>query len=106
MRGTEWSEGDWVEQGRLGGARGTGWSKGDWVDEGSHGLETLSVVTKDFCQNKCVSWWSLEDTKDIKRCSNSISASLKEMRLQTAHLHRRVGSFLQELLLHSQPELS
>ena len=38
MRGTGWTEGDWVR-------------KGDWVDEGSHRLETLSVVTKDFCQN-------------------------------------------------------
>ena len=82
--------------------RGTGWSEGtEWMR-----------VTIDWrhTQNKCVSWWSLEDsledTKDIKRCSHSISASLKKTRLQTAHLHRRVGSSLQQLLLHSQPEQS
>ena len=39
----------------MGGVRGTGWIEGDWVDEGSHRLETLSVVTKDFRQNKCAS---------------------------------------------------
>ena len=34
--------------------RGTGWRKED-VDVGSHRLETHSVVTKDFRQNKCAS---------------------------------------------------
>ena len=82
--------------------RGTGWSEG---------IEWMRVtIGWRHTQNKCVSWWSLEDSledaKDIKMRSHSISASLKETRLQTAHLHRCVGSSLQQLLLHSQPELS
>ena len=76
----------------------TGWSEG---------IEWMRVtIGWRHIQNKCVSWCSLEDAKDIKRRSHSISASLKETRLQTAHLHRCVGSSLQHLLLHLQPELS